>query len=98
MVKYNITENNIHIFDSYLVSKKDFKTILKTIASENETNNVVLNRSIFSMEMEWSTHNFLFCLNIEKERTKDVDFEYPQTLINKILYYIGGIIGWFFIK
>lgn len=98
MVEYNISENNIHLIDSYKIPKKEFKCDLKTIASENSSNNVVQNRSIFSMEMEWSTHNFLYMLNIERNRTKNTDLDYPQKIIYKPLYPIIGLIGWIFIK
>lgn len=38
----------------------------------------VLERSNFSLLLEWASHNLLYDLHIARERTKDVDLEYPQ--------------------
>ena len=95
---------NIHIEDSYKISKWDFDCTLRDIHWEAlrggyESKLIVFyNRSYFSLKMEWTVHNALYNLGIERERTKDVDLNYPQKLWEKILYPIGGILTWLFIK
>lgn len=92
-----VTENNIHIKDSYKISKKYFESILKEI-KKNYPNCNVWERSFCSLKQEWSAHNFLYLLNYKRERVKDVDLNVPIKWYVKIRYFIVGIIGWIFIK
>lgn len=97
MPEYSISCTNIHIIDSYAVSKKMFKTVLSTIKEDNPTNPVVLNRSMFSMKMEWATHNFLYMVNYERERTCDVDINWPMKFLQRMAYCLCGMFSWLFI-
>lgn len=97
-INYTVSTNNINIKDSYLVSKKNFKEILNTIKSEYPDNIVFKNRKIKSMMLEWATHNFCYKINFERNRTKDVDLNYPQEKKVNILYNIVGILVWLFVK
>ena len=95
---YRVTDNNITIFDSYKVSKKKFKNILNGIKSKNPQNNVFKNRKISGMCLEWVIHNFCYLINFHRERTKDVDLNYPEKTFVKIGYCVIGSLVWLFIK
>lgn len=86
---------NIHIEDSYRVSKNSFKAVLATY--NNESANIVKsNRSTYSLCMEWAVHNCLYSLGLWKERTKDVDLNYPNKW--SWLYCVLGTLVYPFIK
>lgn len=89
--------SNIHIVDSYKVSKHRFESVLATYTEEQAVE-VKAHRSLFSLKMEWATHNFLYNLGAKRERTKDVDLNYPQKLWEKVAYPILGIFAWLFVK
>lgn len=91
---------NIHIENSYKISKWDFKNTLITrrVYATSDELDVFAHRSYLSMQLEWCCHNFLYNLGVARERTKDVDLNYPQKLWEKILYPIGGILTWIFIR
>jgi uncharacterized protein YchJ len=48
-------------------------------------------RSYDSMIAEWVTHNRLYRLGIKRNRTKDVDINYPLKWYMELLYRIFGI-------
>ena len=93
-----ITTNNIHIEDSYTVTNPvDMKIVLNDTIEFLNTNHITMDtpfnhRSICSMIYEWKTHNNLYKLNIEPDRTKSVDLNYPQKWYMKIFYFLGGLI------
>jgi len=86
-IECTITDENINIKDSYLVMSDDKKLeiiddLLKTFIwfKEHRTSKDMLN--------EWRVHNQLYKLNIKKEHTKSVDFEYKQNIFMKFLYWL----------
>lgn len=93
-----IVSNNVHIKDSYTVTKrKDIKSTLEDIKQFLVDNNITMDnpfnhRSICSMSQEWITHNNLYKLNYKPERTKDVDLNIPQKWYVKVLYFLGSLI------
>lgn len=89
--------DNIHITDSYKISKKDFKKFLSNYKNEHPDCEV-FKRGMFILIMEWSTHNFLYRLGLWKERTNNVDLDYPHKWYVEILYFITGIFSYIFIK
>lgn len=93
-----VTDNNIHIPDSYKVPKCYFKKILKRIKELHPDAQVVVERGIFGMKLEWATHNFLHLMGIEEARTADVDLNYPRKWYVCLAYAVVGIIGLIFIK
>lgn len=95
MTKPIIQKNNIHIENSYLCSKYNMKYMLNLIKKENP-NHVVFKRSMFSLIMEWTVHNFLYTINYKKDRTKDVDLNYPCDKPEWV-YCVLGIFCWLFI-
>lgn len=93
-MNYKITENNLHIVDSHTISKFKFCGILKDIRKENPESNV-WKRSICSLSLEWTCHNFLYMVGYQRERTKDCDLDYPCDH-PEWMYIVGGIIVWLF--
>lgn len=84
-----ITTNNIHIEDSYSVNHKDFKDILLRFKCDYCE---VYKRWMWSLQTEWAVHNVLYKLGLWRERTKDVDLDYPQKWYIETLYVIFGTI------
>ncbi len=97
MNKYTITQGNLHIIDSYQVSKKAFRRQLASIKALHPDSDV-WKRSWCSLELEWATHNGLYAIGIARSHTKDVDLNYPQKWYEKVLYPIVGSVCWIFIK
>lgn len=95
---YIITDNNIHLYNSYLTPKKEFVPTLEEIREDYQDNTLVLNRSIQDMKYEWAVNNFLYDLGIEKERIKDTDLEWPRKCGAKLVYNVLGFLIWPWIK
>lgn len=85
---------NIHIKDSYKVPKRLFDSYLDSF-KEHE---IMKHRSRFSLKLEWAAHNLLYMLHVQRERTKDVDLDYPQKWYYKISYFVLGLIGSIIVK
>ena len=94
----NVSDNCVKIYDSYQVSKKDFKKFYKEIRNEYPENKVMKERKDCGLNMEWATHNFLYNLDFKRSQTKDVDLNYPQKWYVKLAYALVGPIAWLFIK
>ena len=92
-----ITNNNIHIQDSFKYSKYTMRLVLQAYKDQFKDYDV-FKRGITSMVLEWATHNMLYNLNIQRERTKDVDLDYPQKWYYKVGYSICGVVALMFIK
>ena len=88
---------NLKIFDSYKVSKCDFKKELKAI-NEESPESEIWNRGYNQMCLEWAVHNACYALNIKRSSTKDVDLNYPQSFFVRALYAVIGCAVWLFIK
>ena len=98
---YKISDNKLRIVDSYDVKKCDFDIFLDGIKLNEENignSSKVWERSRFSLKTEWACHNFLYNIGFKRNRTKDVDLNFPQKLYEKIIYPIAGVIFWVFIK
>lgn len=89
-----VTTNNIHIKDSYIVTKRvKMRTILDTLEKYLQDSSITMDipfnhRSINSMVNEWIAHNNLYILNYKRERTGSVDLNYPQPWYIPILYWL----------
>ena len=93
---YSITDNNLHIYDSYAISKWEFRKHLLNIWGKHIAC-PVFKRSIFSLSMEWAAHNFCYAIGYKRERTADVDLNYPQKWYARIGYAVVGVLVWCFI-
>lgn len=97
MYNIQVTKDNVHIENSVLYSKIYFRTILERIKKEHPGCVVFARRSVFSLEMEWTTHNFLYVLGLWRDRTKDVDLNMLNMFV-RWLYCLLGVSCWLFIK
>lgn len=93
VVKLNLSESCTSIIDSYRIKKiKDMKNIINMVREQNSDPNLCINkRKIFGMITEWRSHNLLYALGIQRERTKTVDLEEKQSFFLKIAYFIMSI-------
>lgn len=98
MVPYVVTDNNIHINDSYVYSKNSFDSVFSMLRRKYPKNSVLLNRSDKSLSREWATHNLLWDLHIARSRTASVDLNYPQKWWMKLGYFIIGTFALWVIK
>lgn len=96
-MKYTATPNNIHIVDSYAIPKAHYERSLAQIENEHPECEV-FKRGYPSLKREWATHTLLYDLNIQRERTKDVDLDYPQKWYYRIGYAVIGTIALIFVK
>lgn len=96
-MRYKILGNRIKILDSYMMSEAEFSEALDEI-QKLYPDHVAFKRTRKSMYLEWRAHNFLYWMGIKKDKTTDVDLEYPQGWFKKIAYGILGILGKIFFK
>ena len=92
---YTVSDNNIHIADSYKTVKREFERTLLVIKGLYPSCNV-WQRTMPSLCREWATHNLLYALHLFRSRTEDVDINQPCKY--EWLYNIVGAIAWIFIK
>ena len=97
MARFKILENRIKIFDSYMMSKAEFLEALDEIQGLYP-DHIAFKRSRRSMILEWQAHNFLYWLGIKKDKTADVDLDYPQPWIKRLAYGVLGVLGKLFNK
>ena len=93
-----IGDTCIQIVDSYKLSKKDIKVIVDALIRDYQDNNVIKNRSRYSILSEIYVHNFCYNLNICRERTRSADVNYPINRFIETIYKIIGPLCWIFIK
>ena len=86
---------NIHIKDSYKIkSKRKMQEILydvKHYINQKGLECKTFLRSDKSLIAEWRTHNRLYKLGYKRERTADVDLNYPLKWYVELAYRILGI-------
>lgn len=97
MLEYTITSNNLHLIDSYKVSKRLFEGVLLYIQGDHPESEV-WRKGMFEMQMEWAVHNSCYALHIKRAETKDCDLNYPQRWWVRCAYIICGMISWIFIR
>lgn len=95
-MNYQVTENNIHIVDSYTVRKREIRGHIQVIRNFYPHCNVC-QRSAFSLRMEWYAHNLLYKMGIAPDRTRDVDLNCPQKWWEFLLYPLAGLLAYPFI-
>lgn len=84
------------IYNSYAYPKSKFQPELNKIKALHGQM-PIFQRSDCSLKKEWATHNFLYMIGYEKERTKDCDFDIPSDH-PEWLYKLIGTLVWPFIK
>ena len=92
-LEYEITEDNIHIVKGWNLPKREYGYTLDEIKKAHPDCKV-WDRKRASLKLEWACHSFLYQMQIARERTADVDLDYPN---NKAwLYCICGVLCWIF--
>lgn len=89
---------NLHIQDSFRVSKWQFAGILNGCKLSYPNCEPCVHRSTFNMMLEWATHNLLYFLHIKRSSTKHVDLNYPQKWYERIGYAVFGVLALVLIK
>lgn len=91
-VQYELSENNLKIYDSYLYRKKStMNEILDEIQKAHLESDIWKQRSRFGMICEWRVHNWFFNNFWYVQHTKDVDLEFPQKFYYKIAYFVASL-------
>lgn len=89
-VNINVTEDNIHIEDSYKITEtskmRNILLIIKNKYSIYECS-VIHVRSINSLVYEWQAHNLLYDLHYKRKETKDVDLN-NESIIRKVAFFL----------
>ena len=92
MVNIQASDSVLTVQNSYLIkSSKQIKQIIKQF-KENFPEYSVCKVPSYLLLCEWLSHNLCYQLNIEKDRTKDVDFKAERTWYVDIVYYLIGTI------
>ena len=91
-VAFNKSGLNIHVQDSYQLSKKSQISVALDLLMDTEAmanmRAAGFKRSRHSMFIEWAAHNTLYRWGREPERTGSVDIDQSETLGRRFLYYI----------
>lgn len=95
-MNYTLTQNNLHIEESYKISKSEFVPFFNDLRKKEPWSDV-WNRTNGSMKREWASHNLLYNLHLFRSHTKDVDLNYPQKWYVSLAYNIFGFFALFFI-
>ena len=98
MVEYSFSIDGsvLTIFDSWKVSKHNFRFELTEIKDANPDKKI-FERTTESLINEWAVHSFCYMIGYQRERTKDCDFDNPCDK-PEWLYCLLGNLVWIFIK
>lgn len=106
VIKYNVTEDNIHIENSYILTKEDrirqYIINLRDNIEIAELNCIVFQkRTIKSLTKEWIAHNVLYKLHIARSHTKSVDLNierWYRIWCYNIIYFVDKLLSYFVSK
>ncbi|MBQ0154749.1 MAG: hypothetical protein KBS70_08230 [Bacteroidales bacterium] len=90
---YTVTDDCVTIVNGWNVPKRIYDLVLDEIKMLNPDCKV-WERKRASLKLEWACHSFLYQMQIARERTKDVDLDYPNK--KAWLYCICGVLCWIF--
>ena len=96
-MKVEVTKYNVHIENSYQISKKNFDEILELLRREYPDTEV-WKRTNKCMDREWATHNLCYALHLFRRHTASVDLNYPQNFLVRAAYTIVGSIALLLIR
>lgn len=98
-IKYIISEDNIHIKNSYTITKEGYiKDILTNLKNKISDHIVFQKRTIKSLTKEWIAHNVLYKLHIARSHTKSVDLNierWYRILGYNIIYFVNKLLNYF---
>ena len=103
ITRYTITKDNIHIENSYSITKesyiKKYITDIKNSIENYRVNCIVFQkRTIKSLTKEWIAHNVLYKLHIARSHTKSVDLNierWYRILGYNIIYFVYKLLNYF---
>lgn len=106
VIEYYVTKNNIHIENSYILTKEDiirqYLINLRDNIEDCGLNCIVFyRRTIKSLTKEWIAHNVLYKLHIARSHTKSVDLNiesWYRILCYNIIYFVNKLLSYFVIK
>ncbi len=97
MMEYTLSLDNLHIVKGYKIHKWNMRKELKKVkenAHPGET--IVFRCSMFSLKMEWISHNFLYNIGYKREQTGDPDLNNPCDR-PEWQYIVFGLGVWLFV-
>ena len=98
-IKYIISEDNIHIENSYLITTEGYiEGILTNLKNKISDHIVFQKRTIKSLTKEWIAHNVLYKLHIARSHTKSVDLNIEHWYIilgYNIIYFVYKLLNYF---
>lgn len=97
MGKIIVSDDNIHIQESYKTSKKEIPSSVDGLIAQYPDCAVIKTRWRYSLIMEWVAHNFLYQINYKRDRTADVDLN-TMPWYMQLLYCVCGTAVWLFTK
>lgn len=79
-IEYTLSRNNVHIVDSYKVTRRaDMQRIINLIRKEAKKKGYNYKRFASSWLVEWRAHNYMYQKGIEKARTGSVDLNEDES-------------------
>ena len=76
VISFSISKSNVHIVDSYKITKKaDQTAIVKLIRAAAAKLGFTYKRSIDSWVTEWRAHNYMYDKGMQRSRTGSVDLD-----------------------
>ena len=95
-LKIKVSKNNINIKDSYKIDNrllmKMILNVLKDEISDEHLESPFDKRDVKGMVREWVAHNNLYKLGYKRDRTCNLDLNYPQKWYAPIAYWISSLI------
>jgi hypothetical protein len=85
------SENNTKIIDGYKYTNAEIEKTIDEIIVNRKELGLPVTRTKSSYVSEWKTHNRLYKLGYQRNRTKDVDLEENIKTSYNFLYSIFGI-------
>ena len=82
-IEYNIGADNVHVCNSYVITNDEAKRVFIRHLLETVDG---LKRSEKSLFNEWKGHNVFYQRGWWKNHTADVDFEFKQNFVLKIIW------------
>lgn len=78
------------VYDGYKYSNKEIEQAVDAIIQKRKELGLPVTRNKSSYVNEWKSHNRLYKLGVQKNRTKDVDLEEEINPVRNFLYSILG--------
>lgn len=94
--RYSITQTSLHLYDASTIKKREIDKRLNSIQALHPKSRI-WERGRRSLRREWAAQKALFRMGINRERTKDCVFRYPQPFSGRFAGALLGSIAWVFL-